>query len=343
MNHRFRLLALAVLGLGAAVSLRAAGDDAATLPAPPATPPAAPAEKTPILADLEQLVGNITAKLKATDGVLPPAELAADMAQFEAIIAKHPEAAADEKAGVLWTKALLYLQVFDDFEQGEAIVRRFKAEYPTTEFATKSDEILAQISQERVLSSLRKAVAARDFDGAVAIVNRVKTEQPTSELAKKSDELLAAIERQRKADTASSALVVGAAFPGLEGKAIDGTAVSTAALKGKVVLVDFWATWCPPCREELPNVLAAYEKFHAKGFAVVAVSLDRDEAELKKFVEEKKMPWPQIYEGANALAEKFGVESIPTTYLVDAEGKIVATDLRGDALEKLLEKLLGGK
>lgn len=294
MKHPLRFAALAVLGLGASLHVRADDDAAAPLPPPPA-PAMAPAEKTPIMAELERLVGGIAGKLKAAEGNLTAAQLATELAQFEAIIAKFPQAKPEEKAGVLWAKALLYLQVFEDYEQGAAIVRRFKAEYPTTEFATKSDEILAQIAQDQKMQELRKS------------------------------------------------LVEGGKFPGIEGKALDGAAVSTAALKGKVVLIDFWATWCPPCREEIPNVLAAYEKFHAKGFEVIAVSLDREEAELKKFIEEKKMPWPQIFEGADVIAEKFGVESIPTTYLVDADGKIAATDLRGDALAKKLELLLGKK
>ena len=90
-------------------------------------------------------------------------------------------------------------------------------------------------------------------------------------------------------------------------------------------------------------MLAAYEKFHAKGFEVLAVSLDRDEADLKKFIAEKKLPWPQIYDGAEALAEKFAIEAIPTTFLVGADGKIVATELRGDDLENHLGRLLDGE
>jgi peroxiredoxin len=291
MKHHLRLLALALAGLGA-TSLSHAADDAAE---PSPTPAVAPAEKSPIMVELEKLVGGVRTKLEAAQGNLQPAQLAEELAQFEALITKYPEAKAEERAGVLWAKALLCLQVFEDFEQGAAIVRRFKTEFPGTEFAAKSDEILA------------------------------------------------AVEKDRQAQEFQRSLTVGAEFPAIEGKAIDGAAVSTTALKGKVVLVDFWATWCPPCREEIPNVVAAYEKYHAKGFEVVAVSLDRDEGDLKKFIEEKKMPWPQIYEGASEIAEKFGVESIPTTYLIGADGKVVARDLRGDDLAKHLEVLLAKK
>ncbi len=293
MNPSIRSLALTLLGLGAAITAGAAGETTTTPPAPP--PAVAPAETAPIVGELKELIEVISGRLKAAQGNLGPGDLTAELAQFDALVAKYPEAKPEERAGVLWAKALLFLQVFEDYERGAAIVRSFKTDFPTTEFATKADEILAAIEKDRQTAELRKS------------------------------------------------LVAGAVFPGIAGKSTAGAAVSTEALKGKVVLVDFWATWCPPCREELPHVLAAYEKYHAKGFEVIAVSLDQDEAALKKFVEEQKMPWAQIYEGASAIAEKFGVESIPTTFLINAEGKIAATNLRGADLEKQLEALLGGK
>lgn len=292
MKFSLRLFALAALGLGALCNAHAVDDNDAevTLPVPQPTN-IAPAEKSPILKELEQLVAGIGDKLKAAQGELTAAQLSDELAQFDAIVKKYPDAKPEERAGVLWAKTLLYLQVLEDYEQAAATVRRLKTEFPSTEFATRNDEILAAIEKDRKAAELRKS------------------------------------------------LVAGAEFPGIEGKALDGAAVSTAAFKGKVVLVDFWATFCPPCRDEIPRVLAAYEKYHAKGFEVLAVSLDQNEADLKKFVEEKKLPWPQIYEGADAIAEKFGIESIPSTYLLGTDGKIIAVGLRGEALAQKLEEL----
>ncbi len=129
------------------------------------------------------------------------------------------------------------------------------------------------------------------------------------------------------------------AFTDLKGQEID-----LAKMTDKVVLVDFWATWCGPCIAEMPNVIAAYEKYKGKGFEVVGISLDEDKAAVEKFVAEKKMPWPQHFDGKgweNEIAQSFGIKSIPATFLVGKGGKIVASNLRGEDLEKAVEKALG--
>jgi thiol-disulfide isomerase/thioredoxin len=122
-----------------------------------------------------------------------------------------------------------------------------------------------------------------------------------------------------------------------------GNEFDLAKLKGKVVLVDFWATWCGPCVAEMPNVIAAYEKFHDKGFEIVGISLDQDKDSLLKFIEEQKMPWPQYFDGKgweNEIAGRYGIRGIPATFLVGKDGKIAASNLRGGALEAKLAELL---
>lgn len=127
--------------------------------------------------------------------------------------------------------------------------------------------------------------------------------------------------------------------------ATDGSEINLADMKDKVVLVDFWATWCGPCVGEMPNLIKAYEEYHEKGFEILGISLDQDKAALEKFVEERKMTWPQFFDGKgweNELAGKFGIKGIPATFLIGKDGTVVATDLRGDALEQALEEHLGG-
>jgi thiol-disulfide isomerase/thioredoxin len=154
---------------------------------------------------------------------------------------------------------------------------------------------------------------------------------------------VAGLKKQEEAEKIRSSLIDGAKFPDFDEKDLLGKPLNLAAYKGKVVLVDFWATWCGPCVGELPNVLAAYEKHHAAGFEIVGVSLDSDKAKLENFIESKKMPWQQFFDGkgwGNKLAGKYGVNSIPATYLLDGEGKIIAQNLRGEALEAAVAKAL---
>ena len=132
----------------------------------------------------------------------------------------------------------------------------------------------------------------------------------------------------------------------ISGKTTDGKEFDLKNLKGKVVLVDFWATWCGPCIVEIPNIQEAYKKYHGKGFEVIGVSLDRPGKEdvLAKFIEDKKLPWRSInIEDSRKLADKYQVNAIPYPVLVDQTGRIVSLRARGPQLERLLERLLGEK
>ncbi|MCR4995123.1 MAG: AhpC/TSA family protein [Bacteroidales bacterium] len=138
--------------------------------------------------------------------------------------------------------------------------------------------------------------------------------------------------------------VVGNSFIDIKAATPEGGELSVAevAANAKVLMIDFWASWCGPCRQEMPNVKAAYDKFHAQGFEIIGVSLDEDGDAWKKAISDLGMKWPQISDlkGWECKgAADYGVRAIPATVLIK-DGKIVARDLRGDELATKVEELL---
>jgi peroxiredoxin len=201
-------------------------------------------------------------------------------------------------AQILFMKATLYLQVFDNTEKG------------------------------------------------VELVNQLKRDFPATKPGQNAETMLASIEKQAEGKKIQRALAVGTKFPDFTEKDVAGKPLSLANYKGKVVLIDFWATWCGPCVAELPNVLETYKKHHPGGFEIVGISLDEDQTKLETFTRQKSMTWQQFFDGQgwkNKLAQKYGVNSIPATYLLDGDGKIIAKDLRGEALEKAVAQALAKK
>lgn len=133
----------------------------------------------------------------------------------------------------------------------------------------------------------------------------------------------------------------------VKGKTVAGKQFDISDWKGKIVLVDFWTTWCGACRAELPNVKSNYAKYHSKGFEVVGISDDDDPAALEKFLAGNPLPWPTLYETAggkykpNPALSYYGIISFPTTLLVGKDGSVIAVNARGPKLGELLKEQLG--
>lgn len=170
-------------------------------------------------------------------------------------------------------------------------------------------------------------------------------ELPLSTLAPASQEqartLAQTISPAASASTSTS-INIGDA-PDIKFTAVDGRQVDLAALKGKVVLIDFWATWCGPCVAGLPDLLSTWRKYHDQGFEIIGISLDSDKAALERMTKERGMAWPQYFDDKqwqNDLARRFGIRAVPTLWLIGKNGKIASTNAR-NGLEAQVAQLLG--
>jgi peroxiredoxin len=252
------------------------------------------ADTNSIAADLNGIITRVIEKLQ--QGKNTESDLVGNLAEFDALYARHKGEQSEAVVQILLAKVKLYLQVLNEPEKAIGGVRQIQHDYPNVQINGNTDNLIEM---------LQKMAAAK------------KTQ---------------------------ASLVVGAPFPDFNEKDTNGTPLSVANYKGKVVLIDFWATWCPVCKIELPNILATYKKYHDQGFEVIGISQDEDRQQLEKFLKNQGMTWPQYDDGKdNKLALKYGVSLLPTSFLLDGNGNIIAKNLRGDALEAAVAKALANK
>ncbi|MCX7626665.1 MAG: TlpA family protein disulfide reductase [Candidatus Sumerlaeaceae bacterium] len=238
------------------------------------------------------------------------------------------------------------LQVSEDGQKREVVVA---SESKRSKKTTVPKEALAKLKEDVALGAttfkaLREATAKEDID-TTAVSDAIEgylAKFPEGEFAPLLKELrtrvVSALERAKN----WAAIREGSPAPQFSTKAIDGSEVDLQKLRGKVVVLDFWATWCGPCRQLVPKMKELYDTFKSKDFAMIGFSADQTVDDLKEYVEKEEIGWPQVFEGDGATTTvlfKYGVSKFPTVVVVDKEGIIRGVDVHPPELNELVEKL----
>lgn len=172
-----------------------------------------------------------------------------------------------------------------------------------------------------------------EFPFVDSVLVAFKNNIPNSRYTKALDERL----------SSKRSTVIGATAPDIKLPSPSGQEIALSSLRGKYVLIDFWASWCGPCRKENPNVVRMYNKYKDKGFEIYGVSLDQDKDKWLKAIENDKLTWSHVSDlkgWESAAAQLYGITGIPQTIILDKQGKIIAKNLRGQELEDKIASLL---
>ena len=279
-----------------------------------------------------------------------------NLRKIDAYLKKHPKAPEREKVLYLRAYSIWSLHRYEEAPPAYAALLK---EFPKTKFSRiarireaaaflfsgQPDQALPRLQALQKDFPDRPEMYARELayalsrsgkqEAALAFMNHVETEM----LFSKKDRLLPRLKHHFD-------MVRMIGKPLRDFKVRDhrsGKEISPGTLKGKIVLMDFWATWCRPCLAELPHVKGTNETFSQAGFEVFGVSLDDNRAKLDRMIADKKMDWLHHYDGKkwkNELAVKFGVHSVPANLLIDQKGIVQGVNLRGKAVRNLVSKLL---
>ncbi|MGV3639656.1 MAG: redoxin domain-containing protein [Adhaeribacter sp.] len=237
-------------------------------------------------------------------------------------------------------------------QQGASLEQRFRA----AQAAGKEDSMAVLQEKFMALQSDNnkqvKRIIRNNANSFVATFATASLVNPEEDFAF-ADSMAAIFEKSKPESPFTKSLLtrlgalrstaVGTAAPDISLPSPEGKEVALSSLKGKYVLVDFWASWCGPCRQENPNVVRMYNKYKDKGFEIFGVSLDENREKWLKAIAMDKLTWPHVSDlkGWNsAAAQLYNIQAIPQTVLLDKEGKIIAKNLRGKALEDKLASLL---
>jgi len=274
-------------------------------------------------------------KVQSADSLATATLTGTPLNQDQAVLNKAMSVIKGDEAEVMD----MYYGASDEKRATEEFQKEFQQRYEALQ--TKQEDVIGGFIKENPTSlvsmyTLRSSVdPGRDYEKAQALYSALSNEVQTSKIGAEYGTLL----------SLAKGTSVGSAAPDFTMNDPEGKAVALSSFKGKYVLIDFWASWCGPCRQENPNLVAAYHEFKERNFTVLGVSLDRPNGKdaWLKAIQDDQLAWTQVSDlqfWNNAAAKLYGVRGIPANFLIDPQGTIVAKNLRGEELHTKLQELL---